>query len=110
MDKLVGFGSGEHMGFHLPFPPVCGILRRFIDHLGYNTNFSIYDTDDQKTLMRQILKKMELDPKTFRDRAMLSAISSAKNELMSPEEFRINAEGDWRAKNRLRSTRSIRKS
>ena len=74
------------------------ILRRFIDHLGYNTNFSIYDTDDQKTLMRQILKKMELDPKTFRDRAMLSAISSAKNELMSPEEFRINAEGDWRAK------------
>lgn len=53
---------------------------------------------------------MELDPKTFRDRAMLSAISSAKNELMSPEEFRINAEGDWRAKKSLRSTRSIRKS
>ena len=97
VDKLVGFGS-ESIWVSTFHSSCVRILRRFIDHLGYNTNFSIYDTDDQKTLMRQILKKMELDPKTFRDRAMLSAISSAKNELMSPEEFRINAEGDWRAK------------
>ena len=48
--------------------------------------------------MKQILKKMELDPKQFRDRAMLSAISNAKNELIGPEEFRLNAEGDWREK------------
>ena len=97
VDKLVGFGS-ESIWVSTFHSSCVRILRRFIDHLGYNTNFSIYDTDDQKTLMRQILKKMELDPKTFRDRAMLSAISSAKNELMSPEEFRINAEGDRRAK------------
>ncbi len=97
VDNLVGFGS-ESVWVSTFHSSCVRILRRFIDHLGYNTNFSIYDTDDQKTLMRQILKKMELDPKTFRDRAMLSAISGAKNELMSPEEFRVNAEGDWRAK------------
>ena len=97
VDNLVGFGS-ESIWVSTFHSSCVRILRRFIDHLGYNTNFSIYDTDDQKTLMRQILKKLELDPKTFRDRAMLSAISSAKNELMSPEEFRVNAEGDWRAK------------
>ncbi len=97
VDQLVTFGS-ESVWVSTFHSSCVRILRRFIDHLGYNTNFSIYDTDDQRTLMRQILKKMELDPKTFRDRAMLSAISSAKNELISPEEFRLNAEGDWRAK------------
>lgn len=97
VDNLVGFGS-ESIWVSTFHSSCVRILRRFIDHLGYNTNFSIYDTDDQKTLMRQILKKMELDPKAFRDRAMLSVISSAKNELMSPDEFRVNAEGDWRAK------------
>ena len=97
VDKLVGFGS-ESVWVSTFHSSCVRILRRFIDNLGYNTNFTIYDTDDQRTLMRQILKRLELDPKTFRDRAMLSTISSAKNELISPEEFRLNAEGDWRAK------------
>ncbi len=97
VDKLVGFGS-ESVWVSTFHSSCVRILRRFIDNLGYNTNFTIYDTDDQRTLMRQILKRLELDPKTFRDRAMLSAISNAKNELISPEEFRLNAEGDWRAK------------
>ncbi len=97
VDNLVGFGS-ESVWVSTFHSSCVRILRRFIDHLGYNTNFSIYDTDDQKTLMRQILKKLELDPKAFRDRAMLTAVSGAKNELMSPEEFRLNAQGDWRAK------------
>ena len=109
VDKLVGFGS-ESIWVSTFHSSCVRILRRFIDHLGYNTNFSIYDTDDQKTLMRQILKKMELDPKTFRDRAMLSAISSAKNELMSPEEFISTRKGTGAQKKSLRSTRSIRKS
>ena len=97
VDNLIGFGS-ESVWVSTFHSSCVRILRRFIDHLGYNTNFSIYDTDDQKTLMRQILKKLELDPKAFRDRAMLTAVSGAKNELMSPEEFRLNAQGDWRAK------------
>ena len=93
VDKIVGYGS-ERIWVSTFHSSCVRILRRHAERLGYANNFAIYDTDDQKTLMRQILKKMELDPKTFRDRAMLSAISSAKNELMSPEEFRINAEGD----------------
>ena len=97
VDKLVGFGS-ESIWVSTFHSSCVRILRRFIENLGYSTSFSIYDADDQKTLMKQILKKMDLDSKQFRDRAMLSAISGAKNELMSPEEFRLNAEGDWRAK------------
>lgn len=62
VDNLVGFGS-ESIWVSTFHSSCVRILRRFIDHLGYNTNFSIYDTDDQKTLMRQILKKLELDPK-----------------------------------------------
>lgn len=95
VDNLVGFGS-ESIWVSTFHSSCVKILRRFIDRLGYHTNFTIYDTDDQKTLMKQILKKMDLDPKQFRDRAMLTAISNAKNELISPEEFRLNAQGDWR--------------
>ena len=97
VDRLVGFGSESI--WVSTFHSMCvRILRRHISLLGYDTNFTIYDADDQRTLMKQILKKMELDPKQFRDRAMLSAISNAKNELIGPEEFRLNAEGDWREK------------
>ena len=94
VDRLVG--ENPTVSGSAPFIPLCEILRRFIENLGYSRSFTIYDADDQRTLMKQILKKMELDPKQFRDRAMLSAISNAKNELIGPEEFRLNAEGDWR--------------
>lgn len=67
------------------------ILRRFIENLGYGTGFSIYDSDDQKTLMRQIMKSMSVNNKEFKDRAVLSQISGAKNELISPEEYLLNA-------------------
>ena len=97
VDQIVGFGS-ESIWVSTFHSSCVRMLRRYIDRLGYDNNFTIYDTDDQKTLMRQILKKLELDPKAFRDRAMLTAVSGAKNELMSPEEFRLNAQGDWRAK------------
>ncbi|MDO4266967.1 MAG: DNA helicase PcrA [Eubacteriales bacterium] len=95
VDQLVEFGS-ESVWVSTFHSSCVRILRRFIEQLGYSTNFTIYDADDQKTLMKQILKKMDLDPKQFRDRTVLSAISNAKNELISPEEFRLNAEGDWR--------------
>ena len=75
------------------------ILRRFIENLGYDTSFSIYDTDDQKTLMKQIFKNMEINNKQYKERNILSIISSAKNELVTPEEFALNAraDGDWRS-------------
>lgn len=95
VDRLVGFGA-ESVWVSTFHSSCVRILRRFIENLGYSTNFTIYDSDDQKTLMKQVLKKMDLDPKQFRDRAMISAISSAKNELISPEEFMVNAQGDWR--------------
>lgn len=97
VDKLVQFGA-ESVWVSTFHSSCVKILRRFIDRLGYETNFSIYDTDDQKTLMKRIVKKLELDTKQFKERSLLSAISNAKNELISPEEFMLNAGGDWREK------------
>lgn len=97
IDKLVQFGA-ESIWVSTFHSSCVKILRRFIDYLGYSSNFTIYDTDDQKTLMKQILKKMDLDPKQYRERMVMSVISAAKNELISPQEFRLNAEGDWRQK------------
>jgi DNA helicase-2/ATP-dependent DNA helicase PcrA len=71
------------------------ILRRYIDRLGYDRSFTIYDTDDQKTVIKAVLKQLDLDSKIFKDRAVLSAISAAKNEMISPEEYALNAAGDW---------------
>ena len=75
------------------------ILRRFIENLGYDTSFSIYDTDDQKTLMKQIFKAMEVNSKQYKERGVLGMISSAKNELIGPEEYMMNAKiaGDYRS-------------
>ncbi len=67
------------------------ILRRFIEHLGYDRNFTIYDADDQKTLMKDVLKYLQIDTKQIKERAFLSAISTAKDELISPEAFALNA-------------------
>ncbi len=67
------------------------ILRRHIEFLGYDSSFSIYDTDDQKTLMKQVYKAMGIDNRMFKERAVMSLISSAKDELITPEEFLLNA-------------------
>lgn len=67
------------------------ILRRHCEALGYGTNFSIYDSDDQKTLVRQVLKKLDVDTKLYRDRAMLGYISDAKDKLISPAAFEEGA-------------------
>ncbi len=74
------------------------ILRRYIDRIGYGCNFTIYDADDQKSVIRDILKHMNLDPKLFRERSILNAISSAKDELITPEEFETKAGNDARLK------------
>ena len=67
------------------------ILRRFIESLGYDRNFTIYDTDDQKSLMRDILKQLQIDTKQMKEKAFLSAISSAKDELIGPDAYALNA-------------------
>ena len=94
VDNLVGFGSESI--WVSTFHSMCvRILRRHIDLLGFDTNFTIYDTDDQKTLMKDICKLLQIDTKIFRERSLLAAISQAKNELVTPEEFRIQAQGDF---------------
>ncbi len=70
------------------------ILRRDIDRIGYNRNFSILDTTDQQSVIKQILKDKNLDPKKYDYRALLGTISSAKNELVTPEEYQKTA-GDF---------------
>lgn len=66
------------------------ILRRHAEHLGYGNNFSVYDTDDQKTVIKQVLKKLNVDPKLYKEKAMLNYISDAKNHLLSPEDCMKN--------------------
>ena len=86
VDRIVG--EGAESVWVSTFHSTCvRILRRFIESLGFTRNFTIYDTDDQKSLMRDVIKTMNLDPKKYKERAFLSVISSAKDELLSPESF-----------------------
>lgn len=64
------------------------ILRRHIDRLGYDNNFTIYDADDQKTLMKEICRKMNIDTKKVKERALLAQISHAKDELLNRMRWR----------------------
>lgn len=97
VDNLVGFGA-ESIWVSTFHSSCVRILRRHIENLGYTTSFSIYDSDDQKTLMRQVFKTLDIDTKQFKERSVLSAISSAKDKLITPEEFLLNAGGDFRKK------------
>lgn len=72
------------------------ILRRYIDRIGFENNFTIYDADDQKSIIKDICKRMQLDPKLYRERFFMSAISAAKDEMLSPEDFALQAQGDLR--------------
>ena len=67
------------------------ILRRYCEHIGYDRNFSIYDTDDVKSLMKQVLKSLNVDTKRMKEKLFINAISSAKNECIAPEEFARHA-------------------
>ncbi len=94
VDRLVGFGS-ESIWVSTFHSTCVRILRRHISLLGYDTNFTIYDADDQKTLMKDVCKLLQIDTKIYKERALLAAVSHAKNELVTPEEFRLNAGGDF---------------
>lgn len=94
VDNLVGFGS-ESIWVSTFHSTCVRILRRYIDRIGYDTNFTIYDSDDQKTLMRDICKQLNIDTKKFKERTFLGAISSAKDEMVTPAEYEVNAVGDF---------------
>lgn len=94
IDDLVGFGS-ESIWVSTFHSTCVRILRHHIDRLGYDTNFTIYDTDDQKTLMKDICKKLQIDTKIYKEKSFMAVISSAKDELISPEEFTLRAAGDF---------------
>ena len=79
------------------FHSICvRILRRFIDRIGFDSSFIIFDTSDQKTLVKGCLKDLAIDDKMFTDRAVLSEISNAKNEMLEPEQYQARANGDFR--------------
>lgn len=94
VDKIVGFGS-ESIWVSTFHSSCVRMLRRFIERLGFDTNFTIYDTDDQKTLMKDICKRLDIDTKVYKERAILAAISKAKDELIGPEEYEMNVMGDF---------------
>ena len=99
IDQLVGYGS--EIIWVSTFHSTCvRILRRHIDRIGFDTNFTIYDSDDQKTLMKDICKRLNVDTKIYKEKSLLAAISHAKDELISPEEYatRAAASGDYAKK------------
>ena len=97
VDQIVGNDGGSV--WVSTFHSTCvRILRRYIDRLGYDNNFTIYDTDDQKTLMKDVCRRLDVDTKQYKERALLAAISHAKDELLTPDDIERNAGGDFREK------------
>lgn len=77
VDKLVGFGSDQI--WVATFHSTCArILRRYIDRIGYSSNFAIYDTDDSKQVMKTVIKQLDLNPKIYKERGLLAKVSAAK--------------------------------
>lgn len=94
VDRLVSFGS-ESIWVSTFHSACVRILRRYIDRLGYDTNFTIYDADDQKTLMKDICKYLQIDTKIYKEKSFLSEISKAKDECITPQEYELSAAGDF---------------
>jgi DNA helicase-2/ATP-dependent DNA helicase PcrA len=94
IDDMVGYGS-ESIWVSTFHSTCVRILRRYIDRLGYDTNFTIYDADDQKSLMKDICKRLEIDTKMYKEKMFLNVISSAKDEMIDPIEFENRFTGDF---------------
>ena len=95
VDAMVGEGAdGVWVS---TFHSMCvRILRRHIDLIGFDNSFTIYDADDQKTVVKAIMKKLNIDTKEIKERTIIGAISSAKDELVDPEEYAVNAGGNYK--------------
>lgn len=94
VDKIVGFGA-EQIWVSTFHSTCVRILRRYIDRLGYDNHFTIYDTDDQKGIMKEVCKKLQIDTKMLKERTIMSAISSAKDELIGPQEYEMQNGFDY---------------
>ena len=97
IEKLIGDAAKDlWMG---TFHSICvRILRRYIDRIGYKTDFVIFDTSDQNTLIKECLKTLKVDDKIFTDRGVLSEISNGKNEMLEPKVYGVKYAGDFRKK------------
>lgn len=94
IDHMVGFGAESI--WVTTFHSTCvRILRRFADRIGFDTSFTIYDADDQKQVMKEVCKRLEIDTKIYKEKMFLNVISSAKDNLADPTEFALNATGDY---------------
>ena len=94
IDDIVGFGSDSI--WVATFHSTCArILRRYIDRIGFDTSFTIYDTDDQKAVIKEIVKRFGINTKLTSERAFMAAISHAKDELESPEQMALDYAGDY---------------
>ena len=95
IEKLIGENANDMwIG---TFHAICiRILRRYIDRIGFNSDFVIFDTTDQKTLIKQCIKQMNLDDKIFTDRGVLAEISNAKNEMLTPMQYKLRTNGEMR--------------
>lgn len=94
IDQMVGYGS-ESVWVSTFHSTCVRILRRYIDRLGYDTNFTIYDSDDQKSIIKDICKRLEIDTKLYKERTFINVISSAKDELIDPITYATQAAGDY---------------
>ena len=97
VDKLTG-ADGMSVWVATFHSTCVRILRRYIDRLGYDNRFTIYDSDDQKTLMKEICRKLNIDTKKYKERSLLAQISHAKDEMITPDEMEMNVGGDFNQK------------
>lgn len=94
VDNLVGFGADSV--WVSTFHSLCvRILRRYADKIGYTNSFTIYDTDDQKTVMKDVCKKLQIDTKNLKEKTILGKISACKDELIGPKEFEKDTQNDF---------------
>ncbi len=94
VDDIVGYGS-ESIWVSTFHSTCVRILRRHIDRIGFDNSFTIYDTDDAKSVMKDVCKKLNIDTKQLKERSILNMISSAKDNLQTPIEFEMSAQGDY---------------
>ncbi len=92
VDKLVSHGC-EQVWVATFHSSCVKILRRYIDHIGYDNSFTIYDTDDQKTLLKKIFKDLNINTKQFKEKSAMNTISSCKDKLVTPDMYAKQASG-----------------
>ena len=91
-------GEGDRVWVSTFHSTCVRILRRYIERIGFSNNFTIYDSDDQKSVIKEICKRLKVDTKLYKERFFMSAISSSKDELVSPEEYALKVQSDFRLK------------